>query len=88
MSEQQQPSDDPIYLGIQSWLDEEGSNWICRDYVCVVGMVRVAEDGSLEYDKSLYTTADQAPWSTKGLIDDALEMTMLVPIDEDQTPDD
>lgn len=64
---------DPIRDGIQKLLDMHDDGWNIAHYVAAMGLERIV-DGRLEHTSWSYWPPDQAPYVTKGLVEDALDV--------------
>lgn len=61
---------DPILAGLQAGIDRDRPDgWSVTNYVAVVGLSRINDDGQVENSAGVYYADGQPDYTTRGLLD-------------------
>jgi len=75
-------SADNIRAALQKLVNEDAEGWAVAQFVVVMGLERIAEDGSIEGTAWYWQPADQADWITGGLLDAAQDIRASADYDD------
>jgi hypothetical protein len=65
---------DAVRAAIQALFDADGEGWQVGQWVAVVGIERMRDDGGVEATSWYFTEPGQAEWMTAGLLESAKEL--------------
>jgi hypothetical protein len=65
---------DPILNGLQAGIDRDRAGWNVTNYVCVVGISRINDEGQIETSAGVYYADGQPDYTTKGLLNKGYDL--------------
>jgi hypothetical protein len=72
-----------VEAALQLLLDSCGDGWTLGNYVLIMGLEKVTDDGEITSASWIYTAPNQPGWVTTGLLIEADAMVAPVPGEED-----